>query len=357
MSRMAPAPYHFELAEAEAFAHWRMTIGPAFDIGAEPEEIGLFVGEVASWSTNRFVLSRTKCSTIRLVRSAETIQRDGLDHFAISLVACGRIAGIAGTTDLDAGAGDVYFTDLLQTRLLRMSVRGGLTEEITLWVPRTRLFSSVSNDNSLHGVVIKGASPAGAVVGAALRAMSTHAKDMTTEEMDGLADGLVECSARAVAPLLKASATPSAAVSLASFVTIRRFIDRNLGSFKLDAASIAKNFGLSRASLYRLFEPAGGVASYIREQRLKKAYQEITAPELSNRRIALIAHQSGFENISSFSRAFKAAYGMSPGEARATSLRGLSGTLLKPPQNSEISLSGLLAKLKKATEIKNKIAN
>jgi len=55
------------------------------------------------------------------------------------------------------------------------------------------------------------------------------------------------------------AAASGVAIPLASFVTIRRFIDRNLKSPELSPEMIARNFGLSRASLYRLFEPGGGI--------------------------------------------------------------------------------------------------
>jgi AraC-like DNA-binding protein len=84
----------------------------------------------------------------------------------------------------------------------------------------------------------------------------------------------------------------------------------------LSANSIAAEFGLSRASLYRLFGPAGGIAKYIRKARLSRAYQEITAAEFSNRRIGFIAYQLGFKNVSAFSRLFHEVYGVTPGEAR-----------------------------------------
>ena len=120
--------------------------------------------------------------------------------------------------------------------------------------------------------------------------------------------------------------------NLTSFVTIRRYIEQNLRSSALNADGLAKTFGLSRASLYRLFEPVGGIASHIRKARLNRAYQEIVAPDLANQRIAPIVYRLGFKNLSAFNRLFKATYGLSPGEVRARALgagdvaRGSSAT-------------------------------
>ena len=84
----------------------------------------------------------------------------------------------------------------------------------------------------------------------------------------------------------------------------------------LSADSVAAEFRLSRGSLYRLFEPAGAIAKYIRKGRLNGAFQEITAAELSNRRIGPIAYTLGFKNVSAFSRVFHEVYGVLPGGPR-----------------------------------------
>jgi AraC-like DNA-binding protein len=168
---------------------------------------------------------------------------------------------------------------------------------------------------------------------------------MSADELDALADGVIELSARAVAPILKASAVSGVPVPLASFVTIRRFIDRNLKSPELGPEMIAKNFGLSRASLYRLFEPVGGIAGYIRKQRLNQTFQEITAAEFANQRIAQIAYRFGFKNVSAFNRLFRATYGVSPRQARAAKLKGVTYTTLKADAGKGPSLGSWLAQI------------
>ncbi len=89
-----------------------------------------------------------------------------------------------------------------------------------------------------------------------------------------------------------------------------------MGARDLGVDKLANTFGLSRASLYRLFEPVGGVASYIGTRRLARARQELTAPGLEDRRIGPIAYRAGFQSIPAFNRAFRAAYGQTPRSTR-----------------------------------------
>jgi hypothetical protein len=66
-----------------------------------------------------------------------------------------------------------------------------------------------------------------------------------------------------------------APIAVATTSHIKRYIEQHLASPELSPASICAAFGLSRATLYRLFEPLGGIASSIRERRLARTYAEL----------------------------------------------------------------------------------
>ena len=300
-------------APAELFAQWRDALGEVFEVRATPAEIAEFRGEIDVHASARYVLSASRNSPLSLVlRSASGAQ----DRFAICLQINGSAAGLAGDCHKQADPGDVMFVDLSQALLIRQSAPEGLVDGVTLWAARDRILPLVSDENALHGLILKAHSPAGAVIGATMLAFARSAAKMTLIEFDVLAEGLVALAAKSVAPMLVRASDGAAVPPLASFVAVRRYIDRNLAEPDLSADSIAAAFGLSRASLYRLFEPAGGIAKYIRKARLSRAFQEITAAERSNRRIGHIAYTLGFKNVSAFSRLFHEVYGVTPGEAR-----------------------------------------
>jgi AraC-like DNA-binding protein len=345
------SPHHFRLADGDQavlgpFANWRAAIGAVFDVAARPGEIAAFSGDLEMRATAHILLSRIACSSLRLGRSPRTLSRGRLDHFALWLVASGSLAGLAGRTPVEAEAGDVMFLDMQQTVDLVASISGRVTESLALWIPRARLLASMSDENALHGLVLKGTSPAGALIGAGLRTYVSSANRMSVAEMDALANGIIELTAKAVGPPLETLGASDGASALISFVTIRRFIDRNLTLPQLDADGLARQFGLSRSTLYRLFEPVGGIAGYIRRQRLYRAYQEVVATETSNARIGQIGYRLGFGNVSAFSRTFRARFGMSPREARKAALAGARAPPLKSePAREGASLAGWLAEL------------
>jgi len=302
-----------DCAATELFVKWRDALGEVFEIRATPSEIAGFRGEIDVHASPHYVLSVTRRSPLSLVRRCTTGARG---RFAISLQIDGSTTGLAGDGPMQAEAGDVIFIDLTQAITMRESAPEGFVEGVTLWTARDRILPFVSDENALHGLVLKSESPAGVVISATLRAFAKTAPKMRLTDFDALADGLVALAAKSAAPALAQDRNVAASPPLATFVTIRRYIDRNLASPGLGADTIAAEFCLSRASLYRLFEPVGGIAKYIRKARLNRAFQEITAAELSNRRIGHIAYTLGFKNVSAFSRLFQEVYGVRPGEAR-----------------------------------------
>jgi AraC-like DNA-binding protein len=77
----------------------------------------------------------------------------------------------------------------------------------------------------------------------------------------------------------------------------RRFFDTHLTSPALEADMLVGNFGLSRASLYRLFSPIGGVAAYIRRERLRRialAAELRALSDLYNRNLQLITQKADY---------------------------------------------------------------
>jgi AraC-like DNA-binding protein len=98
---------------------------------------------------------------------------------------------------------------------------------------------------------------------------------------------------------------------------IRRFIDTNLEDRDLSPDTVARQHFISRSYLDKLFENReGGVASHIRKQRLERCRRQLEDPRAVDQSIFDIAARWGFVSAAHFSRVFRAAYGMSPREAR-----------------------------------------
>ena len=106
----------------------------------------------------------------------------------------------------------------------------------------------------------------------------------------------------------------------------------------LGAASIGAALKVSRATLYRLFEPHGGVASYLRERRLLRIHATLCAPG-PRRSLAAIAEDHGFQSAAQFSRAFRAQFGYSPSEAASAGqpLDAAPAAATEPPRAESLA--------------------
>ncbi|WP_460070393.1 AraC-like ligand-binding domain-containing protein [Streptomyces sp. YKOK-I1] len=96
------------------------------------------------------------------------------------------------------------------------------------------------------------------------------------------------------------------------------YMEQRLADPCLSPEGIAVAHRISRRYLYKLLAAQGHtVAGWIREQRLARCRRDLTDPALDHLPVGSVGGRWGFADPAHFSHAFKAAYGMSPREARA----------------------------------------
>jgi AraC-like DNA-binding protein len=95
-------------------------------------------------------------------------------------------------------------------------------------------------------------------------------------------------------------------------------MEQRIADPRLSPEGIAAAHRISRRYLYKLLAERGyTVAGWIREQRLDRCRQDLVDPAMDHLPVGAIGGRWGFPDPAHFSHAFKAAYGMSPREARA----------------------------------------
>ncbi|MFQ0815889.1 AraC family transcriptional regulator [Brucella anthropi] len=105
-------------------------------------------------------------------------------------------------------------------------------------------------------------------------------------------------------------------VRSAHLARIEAYIRTNLQDFRLDPDRIARACGISTRYLHELFKDTGQtVRHWIREQRLAACREALEDPD-NIQTAAEIAYSWGFNDQAQFSRAFKAQFGLPPGEFR-----------------------------------------
>jgi transcriptional regulator GlxA family with amidase domain len=92
----------------------------------------------------------------------------------------------------------------------------------------------------------------------------------------------------------------------------------------VSVTALARRQQVTPRYIQKLFEGEGSTLSrYVLGQRLARVHRRLTDPRHAGATIAEIAYASGFGDISTFNRAFRQHFGMTPSDARA----GRNGSL------------------------------
>lgn len=94
---------------------------------------------------------------------------------------------------------------------------------------------------------------------------------------------------------------------------IRDYIEANLASARLSSERLLTEFGVSRATLYRIFERDGGVRNYISTRRLIRSAIDLASTPTRRGEITKTAERWGFSSSANFNRAVKNYFGTAPG--------------------------------------------
>jgi AraC-like DNA-binding protein len=129
--------------------------------------------------------------------------------------------------------------------------------------------------------------------------------------------------------------------------SIQRYILENLMDPDLNTEALTGRFAASRATIYRAFEPFGGVARYISEHRLERAKWELMTGNGKRGVVRAIAEKYGCHDTGNFNRAFRRKFNASPRELMGdviTSQAGntIAAAILDPESHDILKLSDFI---------------
>ncbi|MHB2169855.1 helix-turn-helix domain-containing protein [Alsobacter sp. R-9] len=155
--------------------------------------------------------------------------------------------------------------------------------------------------------------PLAAILDAYLSTLARHLPTLSPAHMQALAEPtrllLVACAATQDVP---GSADASGAGS--TIERARRIVRDHIAAPDFGPVQLCRELAMSRSKLYRVFERTGGVAAFIQRERLQVAFERLTSS--SGGSIGTVAADVGFADHSTFSRAFRRAFGVSPRDIR-----------------------------------------
>lgn len=324
MNPAAKLPSHSVLAEAGADCRRKSqlfaeTLDPVFRTTlATPERLETFQAGLSTYFMGPalFFAADMFGTTYTFSRDPGRIARSGLDLIFVQVTLDGSDQRTINDETLTVEAGDVSLFDLSRP----MHAETQHCRNLTLVLPRHLLFSKEVQNDALHGLLLKRHTSTARLIGSHLRALFADLQHITQAEAPTIVTATANLVTNLVAPQIEGRSQPSATVRGAVIMEIRRYVEAHIAMPDLGPEHLCKMFGLSRASLYRLFEPIGGVTDYIRTRRLRAAFDMLSTER--QRTVGEIAYACGFSDISAFSRAFRNQFGMSPSEVRDIGDRG-----------------------------------
>jgi AraC-like DNA-binding protein len=278
-------------------------------VDCEPRRDEPFFAEIRADSAGE-VRCATYSSVAQIVtRSPRNITHRPADMFTLGVQLAGHGFGSQDGRDLVLRPGDLVLYDM--TRPFRLTFSGSFART-TLIFPRAALLGRLGAAERFIGRSIDGTVGVGGVLSLLARELPSRLDTIPDSVRQRVADNLLDLIATALLSDCE-GALLSTGMTL---VRAKLWIETHLGE-ALSAERIAGAFRLSARHLNRLFEREGtSLMRYVWDRRLARCHRDVTDPAMRGRPVGEIAFAAGFNDLSHFSRAYRARYGCAPRDAR-----------------------------------------
>lgn len=294
---------------AQHFDAWREASAPLFDTFClgDPAE---FDAGATCYLVDELVFTRVHFGRMRFNRGAAHLSDGESDCITVQYYRSGSITGrLDDGTPLHMAPDRISVQDFAYA----YTGTGETTENFGVVIPRRLLtrHERIYRYSPMFSWSLE--SPQGRLLTSSLAAIWRDLPLATQSQSRAIASGFVGL----LNGLL--SARPAmeerAALESAALRAMQDYLRANVLRSDLDTADLCRDFHCSHATLYRLFQPHGGVKTYVRALRLEGAFRELAlAGERRRGRVCEIAERWGFSNPSHFHRLFKQRFDLSPSD-------------------------------------------
>jgi AraC-like DNA-binding protein len=266
------------------------------------------------------------------------IRRDPTDHWVIAIGERATTGLMLDSDQLSVPAGVPFVLSLGDF----CASERDLDSRLQLHIARDKFNAIGPALDAVRGQTVS--TPLGGMLAEYIRLLERQLPNLTDQDAHNLPQAIAAMVAACVAPSADRLINARGQIKVTLKDKARRYILRNLRSDKLRTNTLCRELGMSRSSVYRLLEAEGGLARYIQHLRLSESFAQLSDP--SNRKpIATIADELGLMDPSSFTRAFRRRFGISPTDAREAAQAGLIPSIAQTHQGARNSIGGLLSRL------------
>ncbi|MEU9041645.1 MULTISPECIES: helix-turn-helix domain-containing protein [unclassified Kitasatospora] len=307
---------------ADRAEYWREAVSRTFI----PLDVELLDGAPASATITSHRLGDLQVSLVeagpqRVERSAGLIARGGEDHLTLALQHRGTARLVQDGHRVELRPGTFAVSD--SGRPFAKELPEPFAFTAFHW-PRSAVGVSEDDLRVLTATAFDSADGTARLVAAYLECLSRSAGSMEPHLASWLAITALDLLAVLAHERRGRSGPEAPEAALATLARVKDHIMRHLGDPDLSPERIAAAHHVSVRYLHKLFRFEGvTVARWIQRQRLDLCRRDLARRTAGRVTVAAVAGRWGFVSASHFSRAFRAAYGVSPREWQAYAGTGL----------------------------------
>ncbi|MBB3258258.1 AraC-like DNA-binding protein [Paraburkholderia bannensis] len=297
---------------------WRDRVGHMVDVLPSRADLERpFQAAIDRFQVGDLVMTDCRSDAMLLDRSLARISTDRVRDFVFQVFMEGSADNVRvratspAARDGSEARARILALDMNQPfRMQRQACR-----LISFFVPATLVQEVFPDPEAIHGRTLDGSLPLEQLILDHVATLGQTIGSMNALEADEAIRAAGRLTVAAFGRQARLSGDARAAARAAMFGQIRRYIQAHLTDDELSPESVLAAFEFPRPTLYRLFQHEGGVNAYIRQQRLRRAADDlIRHPHLA---VVEIAYGLGFKSASDFTRAFRRAFDMAPLDYRA----------------------------------------
>jgi len=294
-------PYWVDVASKAFFDH---------GFNAKPSD---FIGRLDARKLDSLMLTRCECSPCAVTRTRRDVSRDGIDGFTFWIPVEGRFVMSQDNRTVVGEPGTVLLQDTGRPQEVEFLEQ---TTSIFLSIPRQRVQARIANRDTDR--VLSTDLPLAGIASEFVRSLFVRIDAIEPDAHHRLAEQALELVALAFTD--RDGGSPLSATRAGALRRLKGEIEKRLSDPGLKPSDVAAAAGISVRYANLLLAAEGfSLERYIVHQRLQHCRRMLEDPRQGHRMIGEIAFAWGFSDHSHFTRRFRAAFGMTPGDCRELS--------------------------------------
>lgn len=270
-----------------------------------------FRAEIVARRVDDLRLVGCNCDPCEGARSKSQISRSDDDCIGILFELAGSEIVRQGNREATLKPGDFVIWDSSQAMEFRVLEP---LRKMTILAPKATMRRFLPGIDDIAGMRIDGTSSLGPLVGAYLHQLFEGISTLEDDHLHMIAGTTLELVAAGVGAQTRATSEGGTEL----FERVRSYILKRLDDPQLAPPGIAEANGISLRYLHKLFSSRGlSVSRWILKQRLERCRRTLEL-EGATRSITDVALGWGFNDLSHFSRSYRAEFGSSPRSTRGS---------------------------------------